>query len=586
MFEYKINEHNYFIIQRAYHEYESHVRVLRFMLSESVCNDITFSDDIWDYWYTKTIEANILRHYLLGYVVNNMFGEVPTFYTISDDATSIYTNKEYDYVCENPYIYQTLEYGRFLAKTYTELTVLPEGDEDWHPLARTITFQVTEDCNLACTYCYQTDKKCTHMPFSVAKQAIENILTESRGFDKINTVKEQPAIIIDFIGGEPLMETDLINQIIQYFLMTAVNMRHPYAATSVFSMSSNGTLFFEPKVQQLYYNYLGKLSIGITVDGTKELHDKCRLTKDGRPTYDIAHKASLTILHKKLDAGTKITLSPDNIMYLKDSLLQMVYDGYKTIFCNAVYEKGWELEHAQVLYQQCKEFSNYRNTHHDFPENVRISLLRDDQAKPLPEDALRNWCGGTGDMLCIDPFGNLYPCVRYTRTSLGPNVKPIVLGDVWNGYTYTKEQQDCLHCLKCVTRRTEEDDQCFYCPISEGCAWCSAYNYQVFGTADKRATFNCIIHRATALALAYYNNSYYDITGKGHVTPLFVPECWAVPIVGQEEYNMLNSLTKKLNGFVNDDNTIMYRYLPEGSPGSTVYDFEYDKFESIKKVEV
>lgn len=93
MFEYKVNEHNYFIIQRAYHEYESHVRVLRFMLSESVCNDVTFSDDIWDYWYNKTIEADILRHYLLGYVVNNMFGEVPTFYTISDDATSIYTVK-------------------------------------------------------------------------------------------------------------------------------------------------------------------------------------------------------------------------------------------------------------------------------------------------------------------------------------------------------------------------------------------------------------------------------------------------------------------------------------------------------------
>ena len=68
--------------------------------------------------------------------------------------------------------------------------------------------------------------------------------------------------------------------------------------------------------------------------------------------------------------------------------------------------------------------------------------------------------------------------------SLGPDVKPLTIGHVDHGIECTCEERDCVKCLKAIDRRTQSTDECFNCPIADGCSWCSAYNYQVFGTAS------------------------------------------------------------------------------------------------------
>ena len=70
-----------------------------------------------------------------------------------------------------------------------------------------ITFQVTEDCCMACTYCYQHNKSKNKMTFETAKQFIDDLLTDK--YENINTSKTF-TVIFDFIGGEPLMEIKLI----------------------------------------------------------------------------------------------------------------------------------------------------------------------------------------------------------------------------------------------------------------------------------------------------------------------------------------------------------------------------------------
>ena len=106
----------------------------------------------------------------------------------------------------------------------------------------------------------------------------------------------------------------------------------------------------------------------------------------------------------------------------------------------------------------------------------------------------------------------------------------------------TCSNQCCAHCLKCIDRRTQSTDECFDCPIAEGCAWCSAYNYQVFGTADRRATFICVMHRARALANAYYWNRLYRKQNLKKRFKIHVPEEWALEILGQTEWDMLREL--------------------------------------------
>lgn len=77
-------------------------------------------------------------------------------------------------------------------------------------LAQTLTFIVTENCNLRCNYCYITHKSSNKkMSFDVAKKFIDYVLSEEMIRPK--------GVILDFIGGEPLLEIKLIDQICDYF---------------------------------------------------------------------------------------------------------------------------------------------------------------------------------------------------------------------------------------------------------------------------------------------------------------------------------------------------------------------------------
>ena len=65
------------------------------------------------------------------------------------------------------------------------------------------------------------------------------------------------------------------------------------------------------------------------------------------------------------------------------------------------------------------------------------------------------------------------------------------------------------------------------------------------------------MHKARVLASVYYWNTYHKKMNDGKVMHLFVPKQWAVPIIGEEEYNMLVSLTKELGGYVNETATMI-----------------------------
>ena len=126
--------------------------------------------------------------------------------------------------------------------------------------------------------------------------------------------------------------------------------------------------------------------------------------------------------------------------------------------------------------------------------------------------------------------------------SLGPDVKPLTIGHVDHGIEGTCEERDCVKCLKRIDRRTQSTDKCFSCQIAEGCSWCSAYNYRMFGTADKRATYICVMHKARALANAYYWNRFYRAQGLDKRFKIHIPEDWALEIISPKEWTMLKEL--------------------------------------------
>ena len=129
------------------------------------------------------------------------------------------------------------------------------------------------------------------------------------------------------------------------------------------------------------------------------------------------------------------------------------------------------------------------------------------------------------------------------ESSLGSDRPPIKIGDVYSGLMATEEQRNCVECMKKVTRKSQSTEECFNCPIADGCSWCSAYNYQVHGTVDKRATFICIMHKARALANLYHWNRVYRMKNSNDRMKNHVPEEWALEIIDENEWKMLQDLS-------------------------------------------
>ena len=413
-------------------------------------------------------------------------------------------------------------------------------------MAKTVTFQVTEQCQLRCTYCYEGHKKNTYMSLDVGKQAIDFLLNSTPENNPYINPSNTPAIIIDFIGGEPLLAIDLIEELIKYFKQRTIELNHPWAIRHRFSICSNGIDYFNPKFQNLLKKYGNEISFSISIDGTKKLHDACRIFPDGRGSYDIAIQGVKHYMeHYNKNLDSKMTLAPANLKYLYESFYNLVSIGYKQIYMNCIFVEGWTNKDATLLYNELKKAADYMiQTEHY--KDIYLSIFDTNIGHPMLEKDNSNWCGGTMQgMLAIDRKGNIYPCLRYMETSLGTDQPPMIVGNIYDGIGHNPADKYIIEGLEKITRKSQSTEKCFNCPIAQGCAWCSAYNYQKFGTANHRATFICPMHKAASLANVYYWNKRYK---KENINKQFNLNCNiidAIEIVGKSEVDYLLNLSQR-----------------------------------------
>lgn len=413
---------------------------------------------------------------------------------------------------------------------------------------KTVTFQVTEDCNLACTYCYQINKAKNTMPFEIAKKFIDLLIEDSYKEDTYFSITKTRGIICEFIGGEPLLEIELIDQITDYFRNRLIELKHPWVPYFKISMISNGVLYFSEKVQKYLEKNKRMISFGISLDGCKELHDACRVFNNGQGSYDIASTAAVDYI-KRFDpeTSTKMTFAPENIEYAYDAIVNLVNLGYKSIHCNPIYEDKWNSEHPKIYYQQLKKIADYV-LENKLYEYLFIRVFDANAGRPNDiKNYNENYCGSTGHMLACDYRGDIYPCIRFMKSSLGTSVVPFKIGDVDNGININPPDKERINLLNSITITSQSDDECINCPIATTCGWCTALNYQTFGTPNKRLKSICGMHKAKILANVYYWNQVY-LKG-GYSNPAYemrVPKEWALEIIDEDEYNMLLGLVENL----------------------------------------
>jgi uncharacterized protein len=170
------------------------------------------------------------------------------------------------------------------------------------PLQR-IVLNVTNQCNLACGYCYEysedkiskTEGKPKYMGLDIAQSAIDMLIQES---------EERPSIHVTFFGGETLLNFPLLRETVAY----AKEKSAAVSKSVEFSLTTNATLLTEPIV-----DFLSEHRVGVTVsiDGDRELNDRMRVFHDGRGSYDIIVPKIKMLLkrHRTNSIGARVTLS-------------------------------------------------------------------------------------------------------------------------------------------------------------------------------------------------------------------------------------------------------------------------------------
>lgn len=366
-------------------------------------------------------------------------------------------------------------------------------------VSKSITFIVTKDCQLACKYCYLVGKNNKErMSWEVAKKAINYIL------DCEETFREE-SVVWDFIGGEPMLEIDLIDKICDYLKIEMYRRDHHWFNSYRFSLTTNGINYHEPKVQRFIEKNQKHLSIGLTIDGTQIKHDINRIYKhSGKGSYaDVVKNVPLWMKQFPFES-TKVTISSADIPYIKESVLHIYSLGIHQVNINCVFEDVWNDGDDIVFEKQLVDLADTIIDKELYKDYV-CTFFSDNIGKPLnPEIDNQNWCGA-GKMLAVDAAGLFYPCTRFAQYSL--RSKPAwVIGNIHDGIDQNK-----LRPFLTLDRTTQSTEECINCEVASGCAWCQGENYDAADTHTvyQRATAICKMHKARVRANNYYWNKLF-----------------------------------------------------------------------------
>lgn len=350
-----------------------------------------------------------------------------------------------------------------------------------------LTFNVTEDCNLQCKYCYELNKRPRDLPLEYAEKFIDIILDDPDPINVLNTDSQwiiEQGLTLDFIGGDALMRPKLVDDILKYYMYASGIREHKWANRWRASISTNGTLFGESEVQALLFKYHDNLSIGVSVDGCPEIHNHNRSNSMDK----ILKWWDFYLGYAGENASTKSTLNKEAIPYIYKSVKYLHEDlKLRHINMNFIFEDmGLEESDLIELEKQLEKTADYVLQHKN---DLFLSLLGKRSIGDKMTDQNTNWCG-SGSMPALSPNGKIYPCFRFMPHTMSDSKFDFYVGDVWNGFNH-KERFDLV---KKQTRGEISEDKCKDCSIESSCAWCVAGAFSECGKFY-RQTYICEVHK-------------------------------------------------------------------------------------------
>lgn len=356
---------------------------------------------------------------------------------------------------------------------------------------RRIVFIVTQDCQLRCNYCYLVGKNQTgKMTWEKAKKIVDFLMSLP--------VEENEAIF-DFIGGEPLLEIDLIHRVCDYLDEKMEEHHHPWQNNSSFRITTNGLTYSTEKVQKYVEKYKDRLEIQISLDGTKKKHDLNRVFANGKGSYDVLlPNVKLWIEQFKERAKPFMVISHNDLPYLSESIIHLISLGLSDIFVSLVVEDVWEDGDDVIFEKELMTIADYLINNRLW-NIVTVSPFR----KEIGASETSNHIYPCGNLMYVfDADGNIYTCVRFAGYSLRSKT-PRIVGNIVSGIDTNK-----LRPLLAYDRESSYQPKCLDCEIGSCCRWCPAENYDSSesGTIFQRTTTVCKLHKANVRVKNYYWN--------------------------------------------------------------------------------
>jgi len=301
------------------------------------------------------------------------------------------------------------------------------------PLPNTASFLMTEDCPLRCTYCFERKRANTQMKPEVIHRALEYLYENAKTENK----KE---VSITVFGGEPLLEPDLIRILFD----KGLELQDKYNIEFKAGIITSGFVMND-KIKQLLLDYKDKVNMGcqVSVDGKKEIHDLCRVTKSGRGTFNTIEK-NMQVL-KEIFKNNRGMLHVHGC--ISKNSLPHLFESYKffrenwdipKIWFMPVHEEEWEESDVSLYKGELEKISEY------ILEKVKESNSIEEMQNYSPlnkcferRTVVNPPCSAGKTYITVTANGDIYPCHHFYFNDTKEVTK---LGDIWDGIDLEKQR--------------------------------------------------------------------------------------------------------------------------------------------------
>ena len=341
---------------------------------------------------------------------------------------------------------------------------------------------IAHDCNLRCSYCFAAQGDFGHgrklMPFEVGKAAIDFLIEHSANRHNLE---------LDFFGGEPLMNFEVVKQVVAY----ARSIEKEHHKNFRFTITTNGLLLTDDKI-----DYINRemSNVVLSIDGRKEINDSLRFRVDGSGSYDAIVPKYQRLVEKRRNGKfdqyyVRGTFTKENLDFTKD-VIHMRELGFDQISIEPVVADPALLPVAlteEDLPRICEEYENlakeiiHRKRGGD-AFNFFHFMLDLDQG-PCAIKRLRG-CSCGNEYVAVTPEGDIYPCHQFV------GMDEWKMGSVLDGSLDQEKKQlfsktnvyEKPECRTCWAK--------FYC--SGGC---NANNLQYAGAILKPHKLSCALEQ-------------------------------------------------------------------------------------------